>query len=74
MFDQDYSKKVWIISIIMAIGCIIMDIYFMLSEDGIMKDTVWMTLPLTVYVLYKCIQGLRKKISEEKNSDEKNDK
>lgn len=67
MFDQDYSKKVWIISIVMAIGAIAMDIALLLGEDGIMKDTVWMTLPLTVYILYKCIQGLKKKIDEEKN-------
>ena len=67
MFDQDYSKKTWIIAIVMAIGAIAMDISIMLGEDGIMKDTVWMTLPLTVYILYKCIQGLKKKIDEEKN-------
>ena len=67
MFDQDYSKRVWIISIIMAIGAIAMDIGLLLGEDGIMKDTVWMTLPLTVYILYKCIQGLKRKIDEEKN-------
>lgn len=67
MFDGDYSKKVWIISIIMALGCIIMDIVLLLGEDGIMKDTVWMTLPLTVYILYKCVMGLKKKIEEEKN-------
>lgn len=67
MFDQDYSKRVWIISIVMAIGMIIMDLKLLLGEDGIMKDTVWMTLPLTVYILYKCIQGLIKKINEEKN-------
>lgn len=67
MFDQDYSKKVWIISIIMAIGAIAMDISLLMGEDGIMKDTVWMTLPLTVWILYKCIQGLKKKIDEEKN-------
>ena len=67
MFDQDYSKRVWIISIIMAIGAIAMDIGLLLGEDGIMKDTVCMTLPLTVYILYKCIQGLKKKIDEEKN-------
>lgn len=67
MFDGDYSKKVWIISIVMAIGCVIMDVCLMFGEDGIMKDSVWMTLPLTVYILYKCIQGLRKKIEEEKN-------
>ena len=67
MFDQDYSKKVWIISIVMAIGAIAMDVVLLLGENGIMKDTVWMTLPLTVYILYKCIQGLQKKIDEEKN-------
>lgn len=67
MFDQDYSKRVWIISIVMAIGAIAMDVALLLGEDGIMKDTVWMTLPLTVYILYKCIQGLIKKINEEKN-------
>ena len=69
MFDGNYSKKVWIISIIMAIGCIIMDITLMLGEDGIMKDTVWMTLPVTVWILFKCIQGLKKKIDEEKNGN-----
>ena len=67
MFDGDYSKKVWIISIVMAIGMIILDLLVMFGEDGIMKDTVWMTLPLTVFVLFKCIQGLKKKIDEEKN-------
>ena len=67
MFDGDYSKKVWIISIVMAIGAIVMDIVILLGENGIMKDTVWMTLPITVYILYKCIQGLKKKIDEEKN-------
>lgn len=69
MFDGDYSKKVWIISIIMALGAIAMDIALLLGEDGIMKDTVWMTLPLTVWILYKCIQGLKKKIDEEKNGN-----
>ena len=67
MFDQDYSKKTWIIAIVMAIGAIAMDISLLLGEDGVMKDSVWMTLPLTVYILYKCIQGLKKKIDEEKN-------
>lgn len=67
MFDGDYSKRVWIISIVMAVGAIAMDVALLLGEDGIMKDTVWMTLPLTVWILYKCIQGLIKKINEEKN-------
>ena len=66
MFDQDYSLRVWIISIVMAVGAIIMDIFLLLGEDGIMKDTVWLTLPLAVYILYKCVQGLIKKIKEEK--------
>jgi len=67
MFDQDYSKRTWIIAIVMALGAIAMDISLLLGEDGIMKDSVWMTLPLTVWILYKCIQGLKKKIDEEKN-------
>ena len=67
MFDQDYSKRMWIIAIVMALGAIAMDISLLLGEDGIMKDSVWMTLPLTVWILYKCIQGLIKKIKEEKN-------
>ena len=67
MFDQDYSKRTWIIAIVMALGAIAMDISLLLGEDGIMKDSVWMTLPLTVWILFKCIQGLKKKIDEEKN-------
>lgn len=67
MFDGDYSKKVWIISIVMAIGCILMDIWILMGEDSIMKDSVFMTLPLSAYILYKCIQGLKKKLDEEKN-------
>ena len=65
MFDGDYSKKVWIISIIMAIGCIVMDIFILLGEDSIMKDSVFMTLPLSAYILYKCVIGLKNKIKEE---------
>ena len=67
MFDGDYSKKVWIISIVMAIGAIVMDIAILLGDNSIMKDTVWMTMPLSVYILFKCIQGLKKKNDEEKN-------
>ena len=66
MFEGDYSKKVWIITIIMAIGCIAMDIFFWINEDGLMKDTVYICLPISVYILYKGIQGLIKKIKEEK--------
>lgn len=67
MFDQDYSKKVWIIGIVMAVGCLLMDLYIILGDNVIMKDTIWMTMPLSIFVLYKCIQGLIKKINEEKN-------
>ena len=67
MFDQDYSKRTWIIAIVMALGAIAMDISLLLGEDGIMKDSVWMTLPLPVWILYKCIQGLKQKIDEEQN-------
>ena len=66
MFEGEYSKKVWIITIIMAIGCLAMDIFIWLNEDGLMKDTVFVSLPISVYILYKGIQGLIKKIKEEK--------
>ena len=69
MFDGDYSKRTWIISIVMALGAMAMDVVLLFGEDGIMKDTVWMTLPITVWILYKCIQGLKKKIDEEKNGN-----
>ena len=36
MFDGDYSKRVWIISIVMAIGAVIMDVVLLFGEDGIM--------------------------------------
>ena len=58
MFDGEYSKRVWIISIIMAIGCIVMDIFIMLGEDGIMKDTVWMTLPFSALCMWEAVYDL----------------
>ena len=66
MFEGDYSKKVWIISIIMAIGCILMDIYIIFFEDNMMRDMVWVTLPVSAFILFKCVGGLKKKIQEEK--------
>ena len=65
MFDGDYSKRVWIITIIMAIGCLAMDIFIWFNDTGIMKDTVYISLPISAYILYKGIQGLIKKIKEE---------
>ena len=67
MFEGDYSKRVWIISIVMAVGAILMDVFLLLGEDSMMKDMVWVTLPVTVFILYKCILGLKKKLDEEKN-------
>lgn len=66
MFDGDYSKKVWIFSIIMALGCIAMDIMIITGENSMMKDMTWVTLPIAVYILYKSVVGLIKKIKEEK--------
>ena len=68
MFDGDYSKKVWIITIVMAIGCLAMDIFIWFNDTGFMKDTVIVSLPISVYILYKGIQGLIKKIKEEKEN------
>ena len=66
MFDQDYSKKVWIISIIMAIGCIAIEILIITGENTVMKEMSWITLPVAVFILYKSVVGLMKKIKEEK--------
>lgn len=66
MFEGDYSKKVWIITIIMALCSIGMDVFFLLEENTFMKETVWVTMPVAVFILYKGIMGLRKKIQEEK--------
>ena len=66
MFDGDYSKKVWIITIIMAIGCVAMDVFIWFNDTGIMKDTVIISFPISVFILYKGIEGLIKKIKEEK--------
>ena len=68
MLDQDYSKKVWIITIIMAVGCLIMDVYLWFFSEGVMKDTVLISVPITGYILYKSILGLIKKIKEEKDN------
>ena len=66
MFEGEYSKKVWIITIIMAIGCLAMDIFIWFNDEGLMKDTVIVSLPISLFILYKGIQGLIKKIKEEK--------
>jgi len=69
MFEGEYSKKVWIITIVMAIGCLAMDIFIWCNDTGFMKDTVYISLPITLYILYKGIQGLVKKIKEEKEEN-----
>lgn len=66
MFEGDYSKKVWIITIVMAIGSIAMDIFFLMKENNYLQQTVWFTMPIAAIILYKGIQGLIKKIEEEK--------
>ena len=48
MFEGDYSKKVWIITIVMAIGSLVMDIFFLMKGDTLMRDTVWITMPIAV--------------------------
>ncbi len=66
MFDGDYSKKTWIFTIVLAIGCIVMDAFIWFNDTGFMKDTALISFPISVYILYKAIQGLIKKIKEEK--------
>ena len=67
MFEGNYSKKVWIISIIMALGCIAVEFMIILGENSMMKDMSWITLPVAVFILYKSVVGLINKIKEEKN-------
>lgn len=66
MPEGNYSKKVWIFTIILAVACIGMDVYYLFNDNSLMKETVWISLPIAGYILYKSIQGLMKKIKEEK--------
>lgn len=67
MFEGDYSKKVWIITIVMAVCSIGLDIFFLMKNDDFMKQTVWISMPIAAFILYKGIEGLIKKIKEEKD-------
>ena len=69
MFEGDYSKKVWIITIIMAVCSIGLDIFFLTQENNFMKETVWFSMPIAAFILYKGIEGLIKKIKEEKEEE-----
>lgn len=69
MFDGEYSKKVWIITIIMAIGCIAMDAFIWFRGEGFLKETSLISFPISVFILYKGIQGLIKKIKEEREDN-----
>ena len=66
MFEGNYSKKVWIITIVMAVCSIGMDVFFLLQESTLMKQTVWFTMPVAAFILFKGVEGLIKKIKEEK--------
>ena len=66
MFEGDYSKKVWIITIVMAVASIGMDVFFLMQEGALMKQTVWFTMPVAAFILFKGVEGLIKKIKEEK--------
>ena len=67
--DGNYSKKVWIITIVLALCSIGLDIFFLTGENNIMKETVWISIPIAAYVLYKAIIGLKRKIEEEKEEE-----
>ena len=67
MFEGDYSKKVWIITIVMAVCSIGLDVFFLMQDNGFIKETVWLSMPIGAFILYKGIEGLIKKIKEEKD-------
>ena len=52
----------------MAVGCLAMDIFIWMGDNDLMKSTVYISFPITIYILYKSIQGLIKKIKEEKEN------
>ena len=67
--EGNYSKKVWIITIVLAICSISLDIFFLTRENSFMKETTWISLPIAAYILYKGIIGLKNKIAEEKEEE-----
>ena len=67
--EGNYSKKVWIITIVMAICSIGLDIFFLTQDNSFMKETVWFSMPIAAFILYKGIVGLMEKIKEEKEEE-----
>ena len=67
--EGNYSKKVWIITIVLALCSISLDIFFLTGDNSFMKETVWFSLPIAGYILYKAIIGLKNKIQEEKEEE-----
>lgn len=67
--DENYSKGMWIAGIVLAVVCISFDICALTGviggENDFLKQSAYFSLPLCLFVLYKCIMGLKKKIQEE---------
>lgn len=67
--DENYSKGMWIVGIVLAVICMGVDICALAGVFGgngdFMQQSSYISLPLCAYVLYKCIKGLMKKIKEE---------
>ena len=67
--DENYSKGMWIAGIVMAVICIGVDVCSLAGVFGaggdFMSQTAMCSLPLCLFVLVKCIMGLRKKLQEE---------
>ncbi len=68
--EGDYSKTVWIIGIALAVLCLLVDtaaLLGLLGDGGdVLRQSSVISIPLSVYVLYKSIVGLKKKLDEEK--------
>lgn len=67
--EENYSKGMWIAGIVLAIICIAVDVCALAGVFGgsgdFMQQTSYFSLPLCLFVLVKCIMGLKKKIQEE---------
>ena len=73
--NQDYSKKTWILTAVLAVVSIVVDVllYFGILGNGhqLMKDSAVMTTIVSVYILVVSIKKIIEKTKEEAQNKEK---
>lgn len=72
---QNYSKRTWIITAVLAVLSIIVDVLIWLGIWGsghqLMKDSAVLTIVVSVYILFVSIKEITNKVKEEKKAKEK---